>query len=354
MKNKKSKSKSNFHALEVIKEEDKDIKDIDIQIGNNTNENYNDNKVKNDNRININSHQPNSNSNIKENKVNKTDDMNTNNQKSNNSKSNNNIIINNKIEISALNETPKEKEKEKDSLVMKLLSNPKYSGSNNKLNPIRLTPIIKNPNNIQSSTNIINNNNNNYQNIDKLKIGLGMAPNGNQNKIMNYYGNDNIKTRYPTKIILKDDKNFGKFYDINAQSNLPKNNPPTASIFSGRKGEKYNTYKRPESNGVYLPMISNNNNLNVSRTTLSNDTNSVYSNLTTGKKFEKNSINNYGKSNSRKKDEILLLQQECREAIEKAKSEWNFTNKDVEAILVNKIKKKYNKKINALLHKNMV
>ena len=170
---------------------------------------------------------------------------------------------------------------------------------------------------------------------------------------MNYYGNDNIKTRYPTKLLVKDDKNFGKFYDINAQSNLPKNTPPTQNIFSGRKCDKYNTYKRPESNGVFLPMISNNNNLNVSRTTLSNDTNSVYSNFTTGKNFEKNSNNNYGRGNSRKKNEILLLQQECKEAIEKAKSEWNFTNKDVEAILVNKIKKKYNKKINALLHKNM-
>ena len=360
MKNKKSKSKSNFHALEVIKEEDKDIKDIDLQIGTNTNEINNNNKVLNENKININSNHQNINNDIKENKIN---DKNINNslKKPSNTRANNNINANNKIEISALNEV--NKDKEKDSLVMKLLSNPKYNSGNNKLNPIRLTPIVKNPNNIQSSTNIIgnnsnnynNNNYNNYQNIDRLKIGLGMAPNGIQSKIMNHYNNDMMKIRYPTKIILKDDKNYGKLYDINAQSNLPKNNPPTPGIISGRKTDKYNSIKRPESNGVFLPKITNNN-LNVSTTTLSNETNSVYSNLTTGKKFANAKIynNNHGRVNSKKKDEILLLQQECREVIEKAKSEWKFTNKDAEAILVNKIQKKYNKKIKDLLHKNMI
>ena len=360
MKNKKSKSKSNFHALEVIKEEDKDIKDLDIQIGTNTNEINNDNRVLNENKININSNHQNINNDIKENKIN---DKNINNslKKPSNTRAYNNINTNNKIEISALNEV--NKDKEKDSLVMKLLSNPKYNSGNSKLNPIRLTPIVKNPNNIQSSTNIIgnngnnynNNNYNNYQNIDRLKIGLGMAPNGSQSKILNHYNNDMMKIRYPTKIILKDDKNYGKLYDINAQSNLPKNNPPTPGIISGRKTDKYNSIKRPESNGVFLPKITNNN-LNVSTTTLSNETNSVYSNLTAGKKFANAKIynNNHGRINSKKKDEILLLQQECREVIEKAKSEWKFTNKDAEAILVNKIQKKYNKKIKDLLHKNMI
>ena len=170
-----------------------------------------------------------------------------------------------------------------------------------------------------------------------------------QIKLSILYNDDNIKMRYQTKIILKDDKNYGKLYDINAQSNLPKNSPPTPGLISGKRGEKYSAIKRPESNGVFLPKI--NNNLNVSTTTLSNETNSAYSHLTTGKKFLKIS-HNQGKQNIRKPDEVLLLEQECREAIEKAKSEWKFTNKEVEAILVNKIRKKYNKKINALLHKH--
>ena len=63
------------------------------------------------------------------------------------------ININSKIDVPTSNET----HKEKDDLVMKLLSNAKYN-PNNRLNPIRLTPITKNSNNIQSiqsSTNII-------------------------------------------------------------------------------------------------------------------------------------------------------------------------------------------------------
>ena len=358
MKNKKSKSKSNFQFLEVIKEEDKDIKDQDIQIGIKEQEKK-ENKKNSNKNIDLKKNIEN------DNKVNETDNNNINKKLLNNNTRNNNHFINsNKIEISATNEIHneknKEKEKEKDSLVMRLLSNPKYNNGNNKLNPIRLTPIIKNPNNIQSSNNIINKNNiyynnnfnnnyNNNQNIDMLKRGLGVAPNNNSGKILNFFNDDNIKTRYPTKIILKDDKNYGKLYDINAQSNLPKNSPPTPGLISGKKGGKYNAIKRPESNGVFLPKI--NNNLNVSTTTLSNETNSAYSHLTTGKKFLKIS-HNQGKPNIRKPDEVLLLEQECREAIEKAKSEWKFTNKEVEAILVNKIRKKYNKKINALLHKH--
>ena len=72
--------------------------------------------------------------------------------------------------------------------------------------------------------------------------------------------------------------------------------------------------------------------------------------MTTGKKFKLS--HNPGKITYRKPDEVLLLEKECREAIEKAKSEWKFTDKEVEAILVNKIKKKYSKKINAILHKH--
>ena len=356
MKNKKSKSKTQF--LEVIKEEEKETKDImDTQKGISHHQATLDENKKKDidilNKIN------NSNTNKNEININKGKDINKNISNNINNINNNNNHIVNKMEIYQPNENHKDKEKikEKDSLVMKLLNDPKYANNNRKL-----APITKNVSNNQSSTNIINknynnnnsnNNNYNYQNIDFLKRGLGVGANANSNKIINFYNEDNIKTRYPTKIILKDEKNYGKLYDINAQSNLPQNSPPNTNmgIISGRRGEKYSAIKRPELNGVVLPRITNNNNnLNVSKTTLSNETNSVYSHLTTGKKFKIS--HNPGKITYRKPDEVLLLEKECREAIEKAKSEWKFTDKEVEAILVNKIKKKYAKKINSLLHKH--
>jgi hypothetical protein len=355
MKNKKS--KSNYQFLEVIKEEDKDKdKDIDVQntqikqninqndiISSKSNYNYDldiikqkENKNKEfNNNIKLNG-------NIDLDVHSKIINNNTNHNINNNNKINN---FNGKKEIIS----SRENHKEKDSLVMKLLSNPKYN-NNNKLNPIRLTPISKNSsNNIQSSTNIaINNNNNNnynYQNIDMLKKGL--APNGNTNSNSNSkinVFNDfslNVKTRYPHKIIMKDDKNYGKFYDLNAKSNLPKNNQPVPGLVSGKKREQPSAMKRPESNGVFLPSI-NSNKLNVSSTTMSNETKSIYSNVSTGKRFLK----------AGKQKEILLLEQECREAIEKAKVEWGFTNKEVEKILVKKIQKNYQKKIEKLLYKH--
>ena len=363
MKNKKSKSKSNFQILEVIKEEEKETKDIlDTQKGISHQEILDENKKKDNTKIlnknkNINADNKTEEGNIKD--INKNISNNINNVNNNN---NHILIDNNKKEIYQPIENHKEKDKikEKDSLVMKLLNDPKYNSNNRKL-----APIVKNPNNNQSSTNIINNNNinnnhfnnnfnnnnYNYQNIDFLKRGLGVGQNSNSSKIVNFYNDDNIKTRYPTKIILKDDRNYGKLYDLNAQSNLPQNSPSTVGLISGRRNEKYSAIKRPESNGVVLPKITNNtNNLNVSKTTLSNETNSVYSQLTTGKKFKLS--HNPGKITYRKPDEVLLLEKECREAIEKAKSEWKFTDKEVEAILVNKIKKKYSKKINAILHKH--
>ena len=350
MKNKKSKSKSNFHFLEVIKEEDKDIDTLlgINQINHNSNNNIIDNKNNKD-----------SNNKTKE-KIEITENKNkTNHEKididvSVNKKAENNnklININNKIDVPTSNEN----HKEKDDLVMKLLSNAKYN-PNNRLNPIRLTPITKNSNNIQSiqsSTNIISNNNNinninsnnpnnynNHQNIDILKMGL--APKVNSNRNINFV-NDNIsnaKAKHPQKIFLKDDKNYGILYDINAKSNLPKNPPHVPGLVSGKKRDKYSSIRRPESNGVFLPSI-NNNKLNESRTTISNETKSVYSNMTNGKKYIK-----VGKPK-----EVILLEQECREAIEKAKIEWGFTNKEVEKILVNKIQKNYKKKIDKILNK---
>ena len=349
---KKSKSKTNFQFLEVIKEEDKDI---DIQMGINqleisktNNLNNNIEKKKNnelnkeiEKEINKDVNDINFNDNNKRNKK-IINDINNNHNKLNH----NLIKINNKIEISSINENhkEKEKEKEKDDLVKKLLSNPKYNGNGNKLNPIRLTPIIKNPNNIQSSTNITNNNNFNRQNIDKLKIGLGIGPKGNIINNIKYY-DDSINQRNHHKIILKDDKNYGKLYDINEQSNLPINSPPSIPGFiSGRKNEKHSSVKRPESNGVIFPKI--NNNLNVSKTSFSNETSSVYSHITTGKKFSNNTRKKNGKP-----EEILLVEQEYREAIEKAKAEWKFTDKGVEELLVKKIRKKYAKKIKDLAEK---
>ena len=336
---KNNKSKSKFNVLEIIREEDKDIENQFNQ-----QEKIDINK-KNDNKI-----------------LNKKNTFNINKIKEGNIKKeiNENISINKDIKNNpnSINDNPKketflsnENHKEKDSLVMKLLSNPKYN-SNNKLNPIRLTPITKDINNIQSSTNknYINNPNNN-QNIEMLKRGLGIIPK-NSHIILDSY-NENYKTRYPNpnQIKLKDEINYGKVYDINNQINLPSNIPQNPSTLSGRKSGKYLLVKRPESKGVILPKIPNNNtnNLNASTTTFSNETYSVHSQLTNNKQFLK-ITQNKGKM-FKKTDEVALLEKECKEAIEKAKAEWKFTNKNVEDILVKKIKKNYRKKINAILNK---
>lgn len=357
MKNKKSKSKSNFQALEVIKEEDKDL-DMQLLPNNNKNEKPETNNINNKDIIQKIDEELDLNNNKKEN-VNKIKNEKVQNNPNkpilNNSNSHNIFNINNKNGIYS----PNENQKEKDELVMKLLSNPKYSS--NKLNPIRLTPIVKNPNTQSSSSNITDNNNSNnynnynhnnynHQNVDSLKRGLGINANGNNNKIYFNEFSSNIKQNLPHKIILKDDKYFGKLYDLNAQSKLPKN-PPTPGLISGKRGDKYSAIKRPESNGVFLPKINNNNKLDVSTTTLSNDTKSVHSHLTTGQKFLRVS-QNQAKMHSNKPKEIYMLEQECREAIEKAKAEWKFTNKEAEDLLVKKIQKKYKNKIQKLLYKN--
>ena len=137
---------------------------------------------------------------------------------------------------------------------------PKHIPKKNLLTPI--TNNSKHPSS-QSSSNMKNDNkNNNNQNIDLLKKGLNPNP-----KKISLYSDNHSKYPKGHKIILKDDKNYGKYIDINSQTKLPIEN---------KKG-----IKRPESKGVFLPQISNN--LNISTTNLSNDTNSVYSQMTGGK-----------------------------------------------------------------------
>ena len=70
----------------------------------------------------------------------------------------------------------------------------------------------------------------------------------------------------------------------------------------------------------------------MSTTTLSNDTNSVYSQMTGGKNMKK--INN---------NKRYHIDPECQELINKAKAEWNLTNKELEKMIVEKIIKNYNK-----------
>ena len=57
------------------------------------------------------------------------------------------------------------------------------------------------------------------------------------------------------------------------------------------------------------------------------------------------------KTIKKKPDEIVLLEKEYKEAIEKAKAEWNFTDKKVEELFVNKIRKKYSKLLKDLMNK---
>ena len=342
----KNKNKSKNYVLEVIKEEKE--KDLDTQAGINLDKipdlNISDDDIKDINEI-I-SEDLLMNNNNKDNKDMNIINKNTNekikdiNNKINNSNKtilNNNNIINPKKEIISIN-----KGKEKDSLIEKLLSNPKYNTSNNsKLHPNRLAPITnasKNPiipqissitkNNIpntnipNTSNNIINqiNINYNFENIDFLKRGLGIEQ--KSNKISFYSDTGPKKPQNRNKIHIKDDKHFGKYININSQINIP----------SEKKGEKPKP-KRPESKGVFLPQI--NSNLNMSTTTLSNETNSVFSNMTTGKKMIK--------ANNNKKNEEMHVDKKCREIIEKAKAEWNFTNKEIENMLVKKIMKNYNR-----------
>ena len=296
-KNIKNKSKSNNYILEVIKEEEKE-KDLDTNI---TNIGINLEKIpdldisrdglKDINEILIDDKKE---KNIQKEKdyINNKDNININNI---NTKKET-IPINNKEII--------KQEKEKDPLIEKLLMDPKYIPKKNLLTPI--TNNSKHPSN-QSSSNIKNDN----QNIDLLKKGLNPNP-----KKISFYSDNHSKYPKGHKIILKDDKNYGKYIDINSQTKLPIEN---------KKG-----IKRPESKGVFLPQISNN--LNMSTTTLSNDTNSVYSQMTGGKNMKK--INNNKK---------YYIDPECQELINKAKAEWNLTNKELEKMIVEKIIKNYNK-----------
>ena len=341
----KNKNKSKNYVLEVIKEEKE--KDLDTQAGINLDKipdlNISDDDIKDINEIIsedllMNNNKDNKDINIINKNTNeKIKDINNKINNSNKTILNNNNIINTKKEIISIN-----KEKEKDSLIEKLLSNPKYNTSNNsKLHPNRLAPITnasKNPiipqissitkNNIpntnipNTSNNIINqiNINYNFENIDFLKKGLGIEQ--KSNKISFYSDTGSKKPQNRNKIHIKDDKHFGKYININSQMNIP----------SEKKGEKSKP-KRPESKGVFLPQI--NSNLNMSTTTLSNETNSVFSNMTTGKKMIK--------ANNNKKNEEMHVDKKCREIIEKAKAEWNFTNKEIENMLVKKIMKNYNR-----------
>ena len=332
---KKIKSKNLNNVLEVIKEEKEKEKDFDAQLGINFDKipdlDISDDGIKDIKDI------------KNDMEKNKIIDKNMNNNKNN--------INNNKITNTIIKTTKeiipesKENNKEKDSLIVKLLSDPKYSNrSNSKLNPVRLAPIsntIKNSSN-QSSSNIniknnnntlINNNNNyNAQNIDNLKRGL--APNSDKISLFNEKNSKNPLHHYGHKFSAKDEKYYGNYIDINAQSNLP----------IGKTNDKLDVKKRPESRGVLLPQI--NSNLNISTTTLSNDTHSVISQKTNGKKILK--INH--KTNRNKPMEVLMLEQECREAIEKAKAEWNVTNKELEAMIVKKIQKNYYLKIKRLMN----
>ena len=213
-----------------------------------------------------------------------------------------------------------------DNKVIKLFSEQKYNQGGSKLTPIRLTPIIKNPQN--NNTNYLQNNNN--TNIDVLKRNLGVFPNNTHN--------NNSKNK---RIILKDDSNFGKLYDINSKINFPINQ-------NSNKNPNNVGMKRPESNGVFLPIIGKNNgNFNVSTTTFSNDAKSVQSNYTTGKKLTKPIVNN--KAYYGKQEQVMMIQKQCKKAIEQAKAEWGFTNNEAVFFLVKKIKKEYQAKINKLL-----
>ena len=318
------KNKNKNYALEVIKEEKE--KDLDNQVGIFLDKipdlDVSDNDIKDINDILkddlLLDNKDKNKDNNKDKKIIKEKDINNNNININNNKILNNL--NPKKEIISLN-----KEKEKENLISKILS----ANNNLKTHHNRLAPIsnfskkkintpnantpITNTNKITNINNIINNININYtfENIDFLKKGLGIDQ--SLNKI----------TFNRNRIHIKDDKAYGKFIDINSQSNFP----------SDKKGERTNSIKRPTSKGVYLPHI--NNNLNASTTTLSNETNSVFSNFTNGKKTIKS---NYVKN------EEIYVDKKCREIIEKAKAEWNFTNKEAEAILVKKIIKNYQNK----------
>ena len=311
---KKNKNKLGKHSLEVIKEEEKE-KDLDIQLGINLDKipdlDISDNDIKDINEIIKNDFNDNT---IKNNNKNK--EINT-------IKNNNKIInnINTKKEIISIK---KENPNIKDTLIEKLLLDPKYS----LISKPKLAPINPSKNSSTQLTSNIKPNNNIDPNIDILKKDLGF----DNNKNIYYIEPSNKKplNAQGHKIILKDEKHYGTYIDINAQSNLPK-----------EKKEKQ--IKRPESKGVVLPKI--NPKLNVSTTTISNDTKSVFSQQSNGKKMKIN-------HKAYKPIELIQLEKEMKEAIEKAKGEWNV-NKELENLIVKKITKQYHLKKKKLLFKNV-
>ena len=182
------------------------------------------------------------------------------------------------------------------------------------------------------------------------------------NNNINFFEDPNTQTRYPYPKKYKQGDNIPlKIYNINNQilPSITKNN--------------YKNYlppiKRPDSNASHLTnntnynnnnnhyKINNNNFINNKNNNIStisdNDSRSLKSSSMTGFNVNSKFMNVKGRVLPKNIiDQIKLLEQQCKETIQKAKEEWGFTNPQTADLLAKKIFKKYKKKINNLLGYN--
>ena len=311
-----NKNNINNPTLETIHEnQNEDIKD-------NINDDIN-NKILNDNK-----------------NINVNDNKNINKNINNNNIKNNNIIINNnkKKIIEDQNDFPnKSISTNSNQEIFNLMKNLNNNPNNLMKMKKQLTPVVS------SSAN--------------KKTLISQEFNNNMNNI-NFFEDPNTQTRYPYPKKYKQGDNIPlKIYNINNQilPSITKNNyknylppikRPDSNVSSHLTNNNNNNFNKMNNNFI------NNKNNNIS-TISDNDTRSLKSSSMTGFNVNSKFMNVKGRVLPKNIiDQIKLLEQQCKETIQKAKEEWGFTNPQTADLLAKKIFKKYKKKINNLLGYN--
>ncbi len=254
---------------------------------------------------------------------------------------NNNIIINDnkKKIIDEQNDFPsKSISTNSNQEIFNLMKNLNSNNPNNNLMKMKkqLTPVV-------SSSN--------------KKTLISQEFSNNMNNI-NFFEDPNTQTRYPYPKKYKQGDNIPlKIYNINNQilPSITKNNyknylppikRPDSNVSSHLTNNNNNNFNKMNNNFI------NNKNNNIS-TISDNDTRSLKSSSMTGFNVNSKFMNVKGRVLPKNIiDQIKLLEQQCKETIQKAKEEWGFTNPQTADLLAKKIFKKYKKKINNLLGYN--
>ena len=224
----------------------------------------------------------------------------------------------------------------------------------------QLTPLRPQQNQIQNAQTSV------PSNQEVAKIINNLYPTNNNNNIIKPPSNRNSlysansqsstpntdfnlsQTRYYPQVHNKykqGDNIHLRFVNMNNQLALPNLSKNSNTIVKGG-GLKHLSKQRPESN-IILPSIQHNNSTNGDNLSVNDDSKSVKSSSFLPNKF--NQIK--GRVLPQKTiEQIRKLEEECRQTIQKAKEEWQFTNPQTAELLAKKIQKKYKKQISKLLN----